>query len=62
MGRGWTAWPTLPAGAGRGRGVGQGFASEIVGEVAGASEDALVEAFDEAERARLIAPGRYLVS
>ena len=36
---------------------GRVFASELVGEVAGASEDALVEAFDEAERARLISPG-----
>ena len=37
---------------------GRVFTSEIVGEVAGASEDALVEAFDEAERARLITPGK----
>ena len=37
---------------------GRVFASELVGEVAGASQDALVEAFDEAERARLIAPGK----
>jgi predicted ATPase/class 3 adenylate cyclase len=37
---------------------GRVFASELVGEVAGASEDALVEVFDEAERARLIAPSR----
>ena len=36
---------------------GRVFSSELVGEVAGASEDALVEAFDEAERARLISPG-----
>ena len=37
---------------------GRVFASELVGEVAGAGKDALVEAFDEAERARLIAPGK----
>jgi tetratricopeptide (TPR) repeat protein len=37
---------------------GRVFTSEIVGEVAGMSEDALVEAFGEAERARLLAPGR----
>jgi eukaryotic-like serine/threonine-protein kinase len=37
--------------------TGRVFASELVGEVAGVSEDALVEAFDEAERARLISPG-----
>jgi predicted ATPase len=37
---------------------GRGFTVEIVGEVAGANEDALVEALDEAERARLIAPGK----
>ena len=36
---------------------GRAFTSEIVGEVAGANEDALVEAFDEAERARLLTPG-----
>jgi class 3 adenylate cyclase/tetratricopeptide (TPR) repeat protein len=33
---------------------GRVFTSEIVGEVAGASDDTLVDAFDEAERARLI--------
>src|SRR5512133_3659462 len=38
--------------------TGRGFAPELVGEVAGASEDRLVDAFDEAERARLITPGR----
>jgi class 3 adenylate cyclase/tetratricopeptide (TPR) repeat protein len=37
---------------------GRVFASELVGELAGASKDALVEAFDEAERARLVAPAR----
>jgi class 3 adenylate cyclase/tetratricopeptide (TPR) repeat protein len=37
---------------------GRMFTSEIVGEVAGAGEDALVDAFDEAERARLLVPGR----
>ena len=37
---------------------GRVFTSEIVGEVASVSEDALVEAFDEAERARLITPGK----
>ena len=37
---------------------GRMFTSEIVGEVADASEDALVEAFDEAERARLITSGK----
>ena len=36
---------------------GRVFTSEVVGEVAGANEDALVEAFDEAERARLLTPG-----
>jgi tetratricopeptide (TPR) repeat protein len=36
---------------------GRAFTSEIVGEVAGANEDALVEAFDEAERARLLTRG-----
>jgi predicted ATPase len=36
---------------------GRAFTSEIVGEVAGANEDALVEALDEAERARLLTPG-----
>ncbi|HEY6687705.1 MAG TPA: AAA family ATPase [Propionibacteriaceae bacterium] len=38
--------------------TGRVFAPELVGEVAGASEDRLVDAFDEAERARLITPGR----
>jgi class 3 adenylate cyclase/tetratricopeptide (TPR) repeat protein len=37
---------------------GRVFTSEIVGEVAGMSEGALVEAFEEAERARLLAPGK----
>jgi class 3 adenylate cyclase/tetratricopeptide (TPR) repeat protein len=37
---------------------GRVFESEIVGEVADADPDALVEAFDQAERARLIGPGR----
>ena len=37
---------------------GRVFTSEIVGEVAGTSDDALLEAFDEAERARLLARGR----
>ncbi len=37
---------------------GRVFTSEIVGEVAGASDDTLVDAFDEAERARLITPGK----
>jgi class 3 adenylate cyclase/tetratricopeptide (TPR) repeat protein len=37
---------------------GRVFATELVGEVADADPDALVEAFDEAERARLVAPGR----
>jgi class 3 adenylate cyclase/tetratricopeptide (TPR) repeat protein len=36
---------------------GRVFTSEIVGEVAGTSADVLVEAFDEAERARLIKSG-----
>jgi class 3 adenylate cyclase/tetratricopeptide (TPR) repeat protein len=36
---------------------GRVFTSEIVGEVAGTSDDALVDAFDEAERARLITSG-----
>jgi predicted ATPase/class 3 adenylate cyclase len=37
---------------------GRAFTVEIVGEVAGANKDALVAGFDEAERARLIAPGK----
>ncbi|HXD24508.1 MAG TPA: AAA family ATPase, partial [Propionibacteriaceae bacterium] len=37
---------------------GRVFATELVGEVADADPDALVDAFDEAERARLVAPGR----
>ena len=37
---------------------GRVFTSEIVGAVAGTSEDTLVEAFDEAERARLLARGK----
>ena len=37
---------------------GRTFTSEIVGEVADTSEDALVDAFDEAERARLIMSGK----
>jgi class 3 adenylate cyclase/tetratricopeptide (TPR) repeat protein len=37
---------------------GRVFTSEIVGEVAGTSDDALDEAFDEAERARLLARGK----
>jgi class 3 adenylate cyclase/tetratricopeptide (TPR) repeat protein len=36
---------------------GRVFTSELVGEVAGMSDDTLVEAFDEAERARLLARG-----
>jgi class 3 adenylate cyclase/tetratricopeptide (TPR) repeat protein len=37
---------------------GRMFSSELVGEVAEADSDQLVDAFDEAERARLLAPGR----
>ena len=37
---------------------GRVFASDLVGDVAGASADALLEAFDEAERAQLVKPGR----
>ena len=37
---------------------GRMFSSELVGEVAEAGADQLVDAFDEAERARLLAPGR----
>jgi tetratricopeptide (TPR) repeat protein len=37
---------------------GRVFASELVGEVAEAGPDQLVDAFDEAERARLITPGK----
>jgi tetratricopeptide (TPR) repeat protein len=37
---------------------GRMFATELVGEVVDADPDALFEAFDEAERARLVAPGR----
>jgi class 3 adenylate cyclase/tetratricopeptide (TPR) repeat protein len=36
---------------------GRVFIPELVGEVVGADQDALVEAFDEAERARLVMPG-----
>jgi class 3 adenylate cyclase/tetratricopeptide (TPR) repeat protein len=38
--------------------AGRIFASDVVGEVAGGSPDALVEAFDEAGRAQLVKPGR----
>jgi tetratricopeptide (TPR) repeat protein len=45
---------------------GRVFTSEIVGEVAGTSEDTLTEAFDEAEQARLLArnvvPGELMFS
>jgi predicted ATPase len=41
---------------------GRVFASEIVGEIAGVGKDTLAEAFDEAERSRLISPGKALVS
>jgi class 3 adenylate cyclase/tetratricopeptide (TPR) repeat protein len=37
---------------------GRVFASDLVGEVAGAGPDVLVEAFEEAERARLVTPGK----
>jgi class 3 adenylate cyclase/tetratricopeptide (TPR) repeat protein len=37
---------------------GRVFDSELVGEVSGAGQDALVEAFDEAEHARLVTPGK----
>jgi class 3 adenylate cyclase/tetratricopeptide (TPR) repeat protein len=37
---------------------GRVFTSEIVSEVAGANDDALAAAFDEAKRARLIAPSK----
>ncbi len=37
---------------------GRVFVSELVGEVAGAGRNELVVAFDEAERARLIVPGK----
>ena len=37
---------------------GRVFASDLVGELAGASEDVQVRAFDEAERARLVTPGK----
>jgi class 3 adenylate cyclase/tetratricopeptide (TPR) repeat protein len=37
---------------------GRMFTPEVVGEVAGINADALVEAFDEAQRARLLAPGK----
>jgi class 3 adenylate cyclase/tetratricopeptide (TPR) repeat protein len=37
---------------------GRMFTPEIVGEVAGINADALVEAFAEAQRARLVAPGK----
>ena len=38
--------------------LGRMFTPEIVGEVAGTNADALVEAFAEAQRARLVAPGK----
>ena len=37
---------------------GRVFASDLVGDVAGAGQDELVEALDEAEQARLVLPGR----
>ena len=37
---------------------GRAFASDLVGDVAGADQAVLLEAFDEAERARLVAPGK----
>jgi class 3 adenylate cyclase/tetratricopeptide (TPR) repeat protein len=37
---------------------GRVFASDFVGEVAGAGQGALLEAFDEAEQARLVLPGK----
>jgi class 3 adenylate cyclase/tetratricopeptide (TPR) repeat protein len=37
---------------------GRMFSSELVGEVAEAGPDQLLDAFDEAERARLVTPGR----
>ena len=37
---------------------GRVFASDLVGDVSSAGPDALVEAFDEAERAQLVKPGR----
>jgi tetratricopeptide (TPR) repeat protein len=37
---------------------GRVFATELVGEMSDADSDVLIEAFDEAERARLIAPGK----
>jgi class 3 adenylate cyclase/tetratricopeptide (TPR) repeat protein len=37
---------------------GRVFTPDLVGEVAGADQDALVDAFDEAERARLLMPGK----
>jgi class 3 adenylate cyclase/tetratricopeptide (TPR) repeat protein len=37
---------------------GRMFSSELVGEVADTGADQLVDAFDQAERARLLAPGR----
>jgi tetratricopeptide (TPR) repeat protein len=39
---------------------GRAFIPDLVGEVAGAGQDAVVEAFDEAERARLVMPGKVL--
>jgi class 3 adenylate cyclase/tetratricopeptide (TPR) repeat protein len=38
--------------------AGRIFTSDLVGEVTGAGPDALAEAFDEAERAQLVKPGR----
>jgi predicted ATPase/class 3 adenylate cyclase len=37
---------------------GRAFASDLVGDVAGVDQAVLLEAFDEAERARLVAPGK----
>ena len=37
---------------------GRVFASDLVGDVAGAGQDELVEALDEAEQARLVLPGK----
>jgi class 3 adenylate cyclase/tetratricopeptide (TPR) repeat protein len=39
---------------------GRVFDPDLVGEVAGAGQDALIDALDEAERARLIAPGKVV--
>ena len=58
-GSGWTAWPRPPARCWSRPPCPAGFSPpSSLARLPAPSEDALVEVFDEAERARLIAPGR----